>query len=317
MKFQRLFKYFFIVFIFILYFSATCVLAKRTITLSSGFKGGTYYTIAKEISKMDKTIFNVVHSKGTVENIHRVRSSKNTYGIVQLDVLQNLMFFDEKVQKDIKVLFLLHSEELHILANKKIKSIKELRDGNVYLGSKHSGSRSTSLIILSSLLIGVRDINMVDAPLTTVVSNLLSGEIDALFLVSGAPVSLLSKISKDSRAKNLHFLSIPNKSINFLTRGNLPYNKQLLGKQQYPFLIEKPIQTISVHSAFIINTKASKKKIIHFMKLLFADLPRLQKLHIKFKEIDLNNTIKYYKEYPEAIHPIVVSFFQKLKSKKK
>jgi len=184
--------------------------------ISTGNKLGTYFQIASDISELLKTKnidLAVYESKGSFDNLDALNNNKNIeYAIVQSDVLNFIKESkDQKLNKfaqGINKLIPLHSEEVHILAKKEIKSIHDLQGKIVATGAKGSGTQLTSHIILNQAK--VFPLNKLSLTSDKAMSALRSGDIDAMFIVAGSPVPLFKKSGIGSSS---HLLAINKKSI--------------------------------------------------------------------------------------------------------
>jgi TRAP-type uncharacterized transport system substrate-binding protein len=102
----------------------------------TGSASGTYIQFGKQIAQVaqNEGIEIIVKtSGGSLDNIQRIRSKENAaMGIVQSDVLGFILKRSEDPQlhqfvKHLRLIFPFYNEEVHLYANKEIKSITDLQ----------------------------------------------------------------------------------------------------------------------------------------------------------------------------------------------
>ena len=70
----------------------------KTWRFASGFKGGTYYEIAKSIGDTKLAKVQVLESTGTLENITKVANQEADLGLAQLDILTNSILITDDIK---------------------------------------------------------------------------------------------------------------------------------------------------------------------------------------------------------------------------
>ncbi|MDO9415447.1 TAXI family TRAP transporter solute-binding subunit [Pararhizobium sp.] len=264
--------------------------------IMTGGSKGTYIQIGRDVAKLGRDCgqtLNVIESAGSLENFVGVRNRKNTqFGIVQSDVLEYLKTFeanDPEVQqavKGVRIMFPLYNEEVHVLAKTGINSMKDLAGKKIAVGVKDSGTFLTSSLILDILQIsgGERLPLNADAALP----KLLSGEIDALFYIAGAPTALFQ--SKDIDGKKVHLLPITEAPL------LATYTPSKIEAGTYSFM-DKPVDLIAVKAVMMTYDYDVKKNAYHrdsckavsdFSSLILNNMDKLTETgHPKWKDVDL------------------------------
>ncbi|MCI5143205.1 MAG: TAXI family TRAP transporter solute-binding subunit, partial [Candidatus Electrothrix sp. ATG1] len=172
----------------------------------TGGTKGTYIQIGYDISRLVKQhgIYLDVHpSNGSLDNVADVYERKDVQlGIVQSDVLASIRSSGDeqmnKIAKQIKMIFPLYNEEVHILASRSIKSFADLEGKIVAIGSEGSGTALTASLLFDIAGVTPSETKYVGSKKALML--LRSEVIDAMFYISGYPVSLFSGIYTD----NLH-----------------------------------------------------------------------------------------------------------------
>lgn len=161
------------------------------IGIISGSKTGTYIKIAHDIAYvMGKEHIKVkVYEGNSLENIKGVLGNKKyQFAIVQSDALN---YYDREIYKkgklsdEIKMLFPLYNEEIHIVVNKKskINSVADLEGKRVNMST--SGSWVTGQNIKNE--VGINWIEDRESNRTVAFKELLNNKLDAIIYVSGKP----------------------------------------------------------------------------------------------------------------------------------
>jgi len=293
---------------------ASSTIIARKYKMVTGFNGGTYYKIGQSMASLPGLNLTVKNSKGSLQNIKMVRKGYADFGITQLDIFENLSYFDSSLKDAVKILFLLHKEEVHVLARKEYKSFKDLKGKKVAFGNRNSGTFSTSQILVISMQMNENQFKLdYSSPLDSL-KKLANGSLDAMIVVSGAPVDLLTNISS-SDADKMHFLSFNNKTMQFLTEGYLPYKKASLTSSLYPNLVDSFVSTVSTRSAVIVKANMPNAAVRNMILSVFKNRAKLVSIHPKWKEIKVKYTRAYYRRNKKSFHKNIVRSFRALRKK--
>lgn len=264
--------------------------------IMTGGPKGTYIKIGRDIAALGQECgqtLNVLESAGSLENFIGVRNRKNTqFGIVQSDVLEYLKTFeanDPEIQqavKGVRIMFPLYNEEIHILASSDIRSMKDLAGKKVAVGKKDSGTYLTSTLMLD--ILQIKDVQMSDINPDEALPKVLSGELDALFYVAGAPASLFD--GSDIDGTKFHLLPIREAPL------LATYIPSRIEAGTYDFQKE-PIDVVSVKAVLMTYDYDKKKNAYHrdscravadFSSLILNNMGKLQESgHPKWKTVDL------------------------------
>ena len=171
----------------------------------TGGPNGTYIQIGRDIADAAGECgldYTVQESAGSLENFLGVRKRPNTqFGIVQSDVLEYLKTFsidNPEVARAIfgvRIAFPLYNEEVHILAKRDLTSLDSLNGKRVSVGVEDSGTFLTASLVLD--LASVQPSSQATENATNSLDLLLSGQIDAMFYVAGAPTKLFQSDAID------------------------------------------------------------------------------------------------------------------------
>ena len=167
---------------------------RGTVGIISGGINGTYIRIASDLASVldDGNQLRILPliGKGAVQNIRDILYLKGIdIGIVQSDVLAFLKRQrpHAKIEDRIHYITKLYNEEFHLLAGKRVGSLKELSGKRVNIGEPGSGSTVTASIVFQTLGIQINPTNYDQA---LALEMLKSGKIDAMVSVAAKPTDL-------------------------------------------------------------------------------------------------------------------------------
>jgi uncharacterized protein len=274
------------------------------VSLVSGGVDGTYIRIASDMaSLLDETnklrILPII-GRGSLQNIRDVLFLKGIdIGIVQMDAregLRNTELYDEAVNQ-MRFIARLYNEEVHILANRDIKDIKELAGKKVNIDVSGSGTNLTAKIIFNTLGIAP-EYTMVDQ--VSAFEKLKTGEIQASVFVAGRPVRGISEFKAEGR---FHILPIP-----FDDKIAEIYLPARLSNVDYPLLVEpgKTVDTLAVGNLLAVYNWPEKsdryERVTLFVDAMFSKFEEFLKpgRHPKWREVNIAADVPGWKRFKAA-----------------
>ena len=282
--------------------------ADKKLKFAGGAKGGTYEKIVQSISDLKNLKISAINTSGSQENIDLLRSGKTDLALTQLDIFENLAFFDPALDKKVKILCLIYKEEVHVLANNKIKTLQDLKNKKLSIGPKESGIYGTAQIILTGLQFNQELFDAKDYPTDKALQELISGNVDAIFIVAGAPVNNLLQLKKPDM-KNIHLVSFSGEILNFLTDGYLPYKETDLAVDTYPWM-DNTVGTVAINSAIIVSSDFPDAQGSKLLAALFDNQKDLIKTHAKWKELSRQSNKSYMEKQGLRFHRSANIFFK-------
>ena len=279
----------------------------QSMGMVTGSRTGTYIQFGNDIAGVAKTVgLNIVvkDSQGSIDNIKRMNSKENAaLGIVQSDVLGFLSRSENEEMRQVagrlRLIFPFYNEEVHLFANKSIRSINDLQGKRVSVGEPGSGNWLTARKLLQ--LTGVKPAELLKLPPLQGVTAVLKGEADAMFYVAGKPVSLFTKVGNlltqpefAAMLANVHFAPLDD------PRMLREYGAATISKADYDWLAEDT-PTITV-KAVLMSFDFSGKQTPYFVQrcqqlaqlgqAIRAHLgPLRQTGHAKWKEVNLDEKV--------------------------
>lgn len=222
----------------------------RGVNIMGGPILSTSFEIAQEISAITTAcgLPSAAHeTQGAIDNLLELKGRRYTqFALMQSDVLEYLKTYEQydpeigKAITGIRVALPLFDQEVHVVASREVADLMSLDGKRISVGSKESGTFYTATLILKLLGITPAETLTVD-PIESFAA-LAAGEIDAFFLVDGAPSPLLSSAEFDPELVHLVPMDDP-----VLTA---TYTPKVVPQSTYPF-VQDPTPVVSVESVLL------------------------------------------------------------------
>lgn len=282
-----------------------------TLGLVTGSPTGTYFRFGQDIRAMMEQYglkLDVKESKGSIDNIDRINSAENAaLGIVQSDVLGFLTRSEnpqsQLIADKLRLVFPFYKEEVHIIANKNIRSLRDLRGKTVVVGPNGSGSWLTAMNLFS--ITDIKPQKLLRSSPEDGMMEVLLGKADAMIFVAGKPVKLfknLENLRKEDEfaelMENIHFVPILERKI------LREYASSTLSKSDYSFMSDD-VPTIAVTAVLVSYdfsqenneyAEARCNQVSRFSAAMNEHLSELRaKGHPKWSEVDLNAELGLWK----------------------
>jgi uncharacterized protein len=246
---------------------------------------------------------------GGLQNVNDVLFLKNIdMGVVDEDNLRLLKKKDPvlyaNVEQRIQYITKLYNSEFQILARNDIKSYDDLRGKKVNFNLKDSQTEVTADTVFNVLKIQAqRSYYDNDEAL----KRLISGELSAMIILTGAPQVTLAKVKKED---GVHFLpldqeTLPNHDLGELFANYLPAD---LTHDHYPNLIAEgtTVPTIANRALLVAYTWPENspryKKIAKFVDAFFSKIDQFNNSsrHPKWREVNLSAEMPGWTRYKPA-----------------
>jgi TRAP transporter TAXI family solute receptor len=275
----------------------------NTVTLISGTIGGTYVQFGADLASVldDGTRLRIlpVVGRGSVQSVADILFLQGAdLGIVRADTLDYLekKGFAKDIKKQFTYVTKLYNEEMHVIAPKSIRSLRELEGKTVSVDLPNGGTFVTAMIVFERL--GIKS-KFVYVEERIALEKMKAGEIDAVIAVQGKPSRIIGQI-KDDR---LHL--VPVEYAKPLQSDYLPAG---LSAKDYPNLIsdQEQVDTIAVPAvlaAFNWGPKTERyRKLAVFVDAFFTKFPTFQNppFHPKWKEVSLSAPLPEWQRFPAA-----------------
>jgi TRAP transporter TAXI family solute receptor len=275
----------------------------NTVTLISGTIGGTYVQFGADLASVlddgNKLRVLPIVGRGSVQSVADILFLQGVdLGIVRSDTLDYLekKGFAKDIKKQFTYVTKLYNEELHVIASKSIRNLKQLDGKTVSVDLPNGGTFVTSLTVFERL--GIRP-NVVYIEQRIALEKMRAGQLDAVIVCGGKPYKSVSSF-KDDR---FHLVTVDYDKP--LQNDYLPAT---LSSKDYPNLIAEgeKVDTIAVPAVLAAYNWAPNteryRKLSNFVDAFFTKFPTFQHppFHPKWKEVSLSAPLAGWNRLPAA-----------------
>src|SRR5437899_8709001 len=180
----------------------------NTVTLISGTIGGTYVQFGADLASVlddgNKLRVLPIVGRGSVQSVADILFLQGVdLGIVRSDTLDYLerKGFAKDIKKQFTYVTKLYNEEMHVIASKSIRSLKDLEGKTVSVDLPNGGTFVTATIVFERL--GIKS-NFVYIEQRIAMEKLRNGQIDAVIVAGGKPYN---SVSRSPKADRLHLVT--------------------------------------------------------------------------------------------------------------
>ena len=278
-------------------------LNSNTVTLISGTIGGTYVQFGADLASVlddgNKLRVLPIVGRGSVQSVADILFLQGVdLGIVRSDTLDYLekKGFAKDIKKQFTYVTKLYNEELHVIASKSIRNLKELDGKTVSVDLPNGGTFVTSLTVFERL--GIRP-NVVYIEQRIALEKMRAGQLDAVIVCGGKPYKSVSSF-KDDR---FHLVTV-----DYDKPLQSDYLPATLSSKDYPNLIGEgeKVDTIAVPAVLAAYNWAPNteryRKLANFVDAFFTKFPTFQHppFHPKWKEVSLSAPLAGWSRLPAA-----------------
>lgn len=261
------------------------------LTFTTGGDTGTYYgfgnVIANKVGDMTSTSVTAITSGGSKANIEALQDGDAQLGFVQSDVMVygyngERTFADSGAYNGFSIVANLYMEQVQIVTlDPTIKTVADLANKRVSIGAPGSGVYFNAVDVL-----GIYGIDA-DTGITPTyqafgdsVEALQDGQIDAAFIVAGAPTTAVTSLAA---GRDIYLVSLDDEHINNLIAQSPYYSKNVISAATYG--LKEDAVTVAVGAVVIANDDVAADDVYNFLYGTFEDIPGLS--HDKANELDL------------------------------
>jgi len=293
--------------------TAGCASGGTKITIFTGGTAGVYFPLGSKYAEMlnkhsDLIDASAVTSGASVTNAKAIGTNECQAALLQNDVsyyaLKGTNMFDAPVP-ELRGVACLYPETIQfvVLADSPINSLADLAGKNVAVGAPGSGTAVACEQILTAA--GVwNGITRFDLNFAEAASAIKLGEVDAGFIVAGAPTPAIEELAISSPVR---ILDIPDNVLSGLLSAGYPfYVRQVIPSGTYGMSAQSA--TVAVQAMLAVRSDLSEAVVYDMTKILFTQVEELRTAHTKGNEVTIETAldgmslklhpgaVKYYKE---------------------
>lgn len=281
------------------------------LTFTTGGEAGTYYgfgsVIAQKVSEVTSTNVTAITSGGSAANIDALDMGDAQLGFSQSDVLAyayaGTRTFEELGAVDsFSIVAPLYMEQVQVVTlNPDIKTIADLKGKAVSIGAAGSGVYFNAIDLLGAYGLTEDDIKPTYQSFGDSVESLQDGQIDAAFVVAGAPTTAVTSLSATNQ---VYLVSLDDEHIDALLAESPYYAKAVIPAETYG--MPEDAVTVAIGAVVIASNDVADVDVYNFLVGVFENLDDLAKVHDKANELSLE-----FASSLEGVpyHPGAVAYF--------
>lgn len=279
-----------------LVFALVACAGGSTMTMGTGSPTGTYYAyggiIGQYINNNAGIAVNAVSTGGSKDNIQGIDSGDYQLGTVQSDVMDYAWNGTRSFEKDGKVdtfrtVAGLYAEAVQLVTvSDDIKSVADLKGKKVSIGAPGSGVYFNAMDVLAAAGLTEKDIKPQYQNFDESADALKNGQIDAAFIVAGAPTPAITELSMTNAKTTI--VPIDGAIAEKLMKDNTFYSVYKIPANTYSNQKEE-VLTVTVKATLIVSADASEDDVYNLTKAIFDNTEAIAKEHAKGAELSLEN----------------------------
>ncbi len=298
---------------------ASAQAAERIVTIGTAGVTGVYYPAGGAICRLVNRgrkehgiRCGVESTGGSINNLEAIRKHDLALGVVQSDLLYHAyngdeIFSDVGADKDLRVLFSLHSEPFTVVTRKdaKIKDFDDLKGKRVDLGAPGSGMRATMEELMvrkgwnNKTFSGVVDLKSNDQA-----EALCNGTIDAMIYAGGHPNGAMQQVTSACDTK---IVDVTGPVIDAMISENPFYARAIIPANMYKGNTQD-VRTFGVKAILVASKDLDDDAAYQIVKAVFDNLDNFKTLHPVFATLDANHMVM--DANLAVMHPGALKYFR-------
>ena len=268
--------------------AASASVKRDNYNFTTGGDQGTYYgfggVLAQKISEATGTKVTAITSGGSKANIEALEADDAQFGFVQSDVMsygfKGERLFDNAVAS-FSTVAALYMEQVQIVTlDPSIKTVADLKGRAVSIGASGSGVYFNAIDVLGAYDLTESDIKPTYQSFGDSVEALQDGQIDAAFIVAGAPTTAVTSLAATN---DVYLVSLDDEHIDKLLASSPYYSKFVIPAATYG--MPEDATTVAVGAVVIARDDVPEDDVYNFVSAVFENLDNLA--HDKAKELSL------------------------------
>ena len=262
------------------------------LTFTTGGEAGTYYgfgsVLAQKVSEVTRSNVTAITSGGSAANIDALDMGDAQLGFSQSDVLayayEGTRTFEELgAVQSFSIVAPLYMEQVQIVTlNPDIKTVADLAGKAVSIGAAGSGVYFNAIDLLGAYGLTEDDIKPTYQSFGDSVEALQDGQIDAAFVVAGAPTTAVTSLSATNQ---VYLVSLDDEHIDALLDSSPYYAKAVIPAETYG--MPEDAVTVAIGAVVLASNDVADVDVYNFLCGVFENLEDLAKVHDKANELSL------------------------------
>ena len=272
-----------------------CGCSSQRMMMGTGGTAGTYYAfggiLAQYMKNYTSYSITAVSTAASKANIQSIGDGDYQMGFTQSDVMSYAWDGSKSFEKDgpcrdFRVLGALYAETVQLITmDSDIKSVYDLKGKSVSIGAPGSGVYFNALDVLGAAGISLDDIYPQYQSFDDSKEALKDGQIDAAFIVAGAPTSAITELA----TTNGVYLVPVDGELRDRIMESCPYYATIqIPANTYPGQ-ESTVDTITIKATMIVDADLSDEVVYQLTSAIFDHVEEIAKEHAKGAELSALN----------------------------
>ncbi len=250
-----------------------CGNGDKTISITTGGTGGTYYPVGGAIAQMltdniEGLTVNSQVGNASVANCGLIRDGMTDSALVQNNVAfwawSGIGSFEDASVDSLRGVASLYPEAIQIVVLKKsnIRTIEDLVGKDVSVGVGGSGVNFDAMNILDAHDLSMTDINALYLSFSEASAKLKEGEIDAAFVTAGYPTSSIMDVNL---VEDIRILPISIEKIDQIVSSSPFYSEHVIPANTYSG-IDEDVSTVTTMAIWVISEEVDSESVYQMTK---------------------------------------------------
>ena len=263
--------------------------------MGTGGTAGTYYAFGGVLAQYMKNYsgysVTAVSTAASKANIQSIGDGDYQMGFTQSDVMVyawegTKSFETDGPSRDFRVMGALYAETVQLITMKEdIKTVADLKGRSVSIGAPGSGVYFNAMDVLEGAGLTIDDIKPQYQSFDDSKEALKDGQIDAAFIVAGAPTSAITELA----TTNGVYLVPIDGELREKIMGICPYYAPLqIPADTYPGQTE-PIETITIKATMIVDADLDEEVVYQLTAAIYDHKDEIAQENAKGEELTIEN----------------------------
>lgn len=267
-----------------------CGASGANLRFVTGGESGTYYAFGSVIAQHATNNAGIkvtgLVGNGSQSNINELKDGTAELAFCQSDVMayayNGTNLFDEPI-KCFSTVAALYTEQVQIVTlDANIKTVADLAGKKVSIGAAGSGVYFNAIDILGAYGLGENDIIPTYQSFGDSADALKDGQIDAAFIVAGAPTTAVTDLST---TKQVYLVALDAAHVETLLASSPYYAECTIKAETYN--MPSDVTTVGVGAVVLVRNDVSEDAVYAFVKDIFDNASSLVSTHAKYGELSL------------------------------
>lgn len=288
----------------------------KQLRMGTGNVAGNYYAygnvLKQEVEKQDGAglTVEVKETAGSAANLRLMKEGFLDMAIVQSDVLTDAMqgkgMFEGNAYEDVRILAGLYTEQCQLVvpADSSVQKVEDLKGMRVSTGEKESGVSLVAGEVLKAAGLAESMLKVSSLSFADSADALAKGEIDAFFLMAGAPVNAVSELAKQM---DVRLIALDERTISYMTGLYDGYVEAVVKAGTYPGL-EEDVRTIGVRAVLVADKKVSSAAAEKMTQCLFEQAAQFRYATAVAEDFSLQSATE---QLPGFFHDGAAAYYEK------